>query len=63
MTDGAARIRALFLMELRTLLRDRRTVVLSIVLPLIVMPLMLFASRGWSSDGSARSRSRARRAR
>lgn len=30
--------------ELRTLLRDRRAVVLAIVLPLIVMPAMLFAS-------------------
>lgn len=29
--------------ELRMLLRDRRTVVLSIVLPIVVMPLMLFA--------------------
>jgi ABC-type Na+ efflux pump permease subunit/membrane protease YdiL (CAAX protease family) len=32
-------------MELRTLLRDRRTVVLAVVLPLVVMPLVLFASR------------------
>lgn len=39
------RVAALFLMELRTLLRDRRTVVLSIVMPLLVMPVMLFASR------------------
>lgn len=29
--------------ELRMLLRDRRTVALSIVLPLVIMPLMLFA--------------------
>ncbi len=44
MTGGTARIRALCLMELRTLLRDRRTVMMSIVLPLLVMPLMLFGS-------------------
>lgn len=31
--------------ELRLLLRDRRTVVVSIVLPLLVMPLLLFAGR------------------
>jgi sodium transport system permease protein len=31
--------------EIRVLLRSRRTVVLSIVLPMLVMPLMLFASR------------------
>jgi sodium transport system permease protein len=45
MTDSRDRVATLFLMELRTLLRDRRTVVLSLVLPLIVTPLMLFASR------------------
>ncbi len=44
MTDSRDRVATLFLMELRTLLRDRRTVVLSLVLPLIVTPLMLFAS-------------------
>jgi sodium transport system permease protein len=31
--------------ELRMLLRDRRTVMVSIVLPVLVMPLLLFASR------------------
>lgn len=31
--------------ELRLLLRDRRTVLVSIVLPLLVMPLLLFAGR------------------
>jgi sodium transport system permease protein len=34
----------LFRNEIRMLLRDRRTVITSIVLPLLVMPLMLFAS-------------------
>ncbi|MGE5235037.1 MAG: ABC transporter permease subunit [Acidobacteriota bacterium] len=41
--DGRA-IATLFRTELRMLLRDRRTVVTSIALPLLVMPLMLFAS-------------------
>ncbi len=40
---------ALLRTELRMLLRDRRTVVLSIVLPLAVMPIMLFAGR-WSVE-------------
>jgi len=31
--------------EMRHLLRDRRTIVMSIVLPLLVMPIMLFGSR------------------
>jgi sodium transport system permease protein len=45
MSTPSARVRTLYLTELRTLLRDRRTVMLSIVLPLVVMPVMLFASR------------------
>lgn len=32
-------------LEIRTLLRSRRTVVTAIVLPMLIMPLMLFASR------------------
>jgi sodium transport system permease protein len=38
-------VRVLWAHELRMLLRDRRTVVVAIVLPLLVMPLMFFASR------------------
>jgi sodium transport system permease protein len=39
----------LFLTELRTLARDRRTLVLSIGLPLLVMPVLLFGSR-WMEE-------------
>ncbi len=35
---------ALFRIDLRSLLRDRRTVIFSLVLPLVVMPLFMFAS-------------------
>jgi sodium transport system permease protein len=38
-------VRVLLLHELRMLLRDRRTVVLAIVLPLMTMPLILFATK------------------
>ncbi len=44
MTRGSSVIGALYLNELRMVLRDRRTIVMSIVLPLLVMPLMLFGS-------------------
>ncbi|MBC8095190.1 MAG: ABC transporter permease, partial [Akkermansiaceae bacterium] len=37
-------IRTLFGNEFRMILRDRRTIVTAILLPLVVMPLMLFAS-------------------
>jgi len=37
-------IRALVLLELRSLVRDRRTVFMSIALPVLTMPLFLFAS-------------------
>ena len=37
-------VAALYRTELRMMLRDRRTIVMSIVLPLAVMPIMLFAS-------------------
>ena len=37
-------VAALFRTELRMMLRDRRTILLSIVLPLAVLPIMLFAS-------------------
>jgi sodium transport system permease protein len=37
-------VAALIALELRALVRDRRTVLLSIVLPLVVMPLFLFVS-------------------
>jgi sodium transport system permease protein len=40
-----ATVSTLFSTELRTVLRDRRTVIMSIVLPLLVMPLMLYAGR------------------
>lgn len=42
--DSSA-VAALYRNELRHLLRDRRTIVMSIVLPLLVMPIMLFGSR------------------
>lgn len=38
-------VAAIYRNEMRHLLRDRRTVVMSIVLPLLVMPIMLFGSR------------------
>src|SRR5437773_8113794 len=38
-------VRILFIHELRQLLRDRRTVIVSIALPLVLMPLMLYASK------------------
>jgi sodium transport system permease protein len=38
-------VRTLFKSELVMLLRDRRTIVMSVVLPLAVMPLLLFGSR------------------
>jgi len=37
-------VAALYRTELRMMLRDRRTIVMSIVLPLLVMPIILFAS-------------------
>ena len=42
MTGSA--LATLFRFELRMLLRDRRTILLSIVLPILVMPLLLFSS-------------------
>ena len=44
-----ATVATLFASELRTVLRDRRTVIMSIVLPLLIMPLMLYASR-WTEQ-------------
>lgn len=44
MTVRGPLVAALFRTELRMMLRDRRTIVMSIGLPLAVMPLMLFAS-------------------
>lgn len=41
----ARTVRTLLATELRLLLRDRRTVIVSIVLPILVMPLLLFAGR------------------
>src|SRR5262249_24316449 len=38
-------LRLLFLHELRMLLRARRTVVMAIVLPAVIMPLMLYAQK------------------
>ena len=38
-------IRLIWTLELRTLLRSRRTIVLSVLLPILVMPLMLMATR------------------
>ncbi len=39
--------------ELRMLLRDRRTVVLAIALPLVTIPLILFASKTMSERQGA----------
>ncbi len=44
MTGAGSAIGTLFRFELRMLLRDRRTVVASIVLPILIMPLLLFAT-------------------
>ncbi len=41
-------VAALYRTELRMMLRDRRTIIMSIVLPLVVMPIMLFASHAMS---------------
>ena len=38
-------LRLLYLHELRMLVRARRTVVMAIVIPIVIMPVMLFASR------------------
>src|SRR5215471_3228853 len=38
-------LKLLYIHEIRTLVRARRTVVMAIVIPTIVMPLMLFASK------------------
>src|SRR5215472_2199390 len=38
-------LRLLFLHELKMLVRARRTVVMAIVLPAVIMPLMLYAQR------------------
>ncbi len=45
MTVDTSAVSALYRNELRHLLRDRRTIVMSVVLPLLVMPMMLFGSR------------------
>ena len=45
MTLDAAVVRTLVGHELRMLVRDRRTVLLSVVLPLLLMPLMMFGSQ------------------
>jgi len=47
-------IRVLFVHEMRMLLRDRRTVVLAVVLPLITMPLILFATKYMSERRAKR---------
>jgi len=38
-------VRVIFANELRMLLRDRRTIVLAILLPLLIYPLMIYATR------------------
>ncbi len=43
MTSGSV-LGTLFRFELKMLLRDRRTILVSIVLPILVMPLLLFSS-------------------
>lgn len=39
-------VRTLFLTELRMLARDRRTIIMAILLPILVTPVMLFATSG-----------------
>jgi sodium transport system permease protein len=48
-TPAGRRIRTLYQTELRTLLRDRRMVVMSLILPLLVTPVLLFAGR-WMEE-------------
>src|SRR5262249_49828704 len=38
-------LKLLYIHEIRTLVRARRTVVMAIVIPTVVMPVMLFASK------------------
>ena len=45
----ASAIGPIFRNELRMLLRDRRTIMMSVILPLAVMPIMLYASR-WTEQ-------------
>ncbi|MDP1572177.1 MAG: ABC transporter permease subunit [Vicinamibacterales bacterium] len=45
MSPATRRIATLFTTELRTMLRDRRTVIMSIVLPVVLMPVFLFAQQ------------------
>ena len=49
-------IRLIWTLEFRTLLRSRRTIVLSVILPILVMPLMLMATR-FNSDLQERQQS------
>lgn len=44
MSQGTSPFATLYLYELRMLLRDRRTIIVSVVLPILVMPLFLGAS-------------------
>ncbi len=54
MRGGSSIVGTLYLNELRMLLRDRRTIVMSIVVPLLVMPLMLFGSH-WTQQRRQRT--------
>jgi sodium transport system permease protein len=54
MKSGSSIIGTLYANELRMVLRDRRTIVTSIVLPLLVMPLMLFGSN-WAQQKRQRT--------
>lgn len=48
----------LYRMELRALLRDRRTIILSVVLPLLFMPLILFMSSRVKQSSAQKAESR-----
>ncbi len=48
-------VRILYIHELRMLLRARRTVVMAIVLPAVIMPLMIYAQK-YSADRRERAR-------
>ena len=54
-------MRAIYGLEIRSLLRDRRTVFVSIVLPVILMPLLLLVSARVEQGRQQRERTRGRR--
>ncbi len=47
-------VRVLFLHELRMLMRDRRTVIMAVVLPLLIMPIMFYGTKKMNDRREAR---------